>query len=93
MSHFSVDENDDMSELRIYPNPAKEILTIVLPANNENKSSLEIFNILGNKVLNRNINPTNGSISLDVSSLAPGVYIIKIISGSHNWTEHVVIQN
>lgn len=93
MSHFSIDENDDMSELRIYPNPAKEILTIVLPANNENKSSLEIFNILGNKVLNRNINPTNGSISLDVSSLAPGVYIIKIISGSHNWTEHVVIQN
>jgi hypothetical protein len=58
--------NDFKSQLSIYPNPTSDYLNI-----NE-KHNYEVFNLMGQKVLNGN------SKKIDVRNLISGVYIISI---------------
>jgi len=62
----------------VYPSPASDILNIVL-SSNEEKISLNLFNAIGQKIKNiENIAATgNQLISMDVSSLATGVYVLE----------------
>lgn len=63
--------DSENSFVRIYPNPARDILYIKTPGNNA--ISIDIFNTLGQNVLSeRNVK------DVDVSSLDKGTYIIKV---------------
>jgi uncharacterized delta-60 repeat protein len=64
-----------INQLNIYPNPAKDILNV---ANTNNFSNYEIFNLLGSKIISGTI--TNGQIM--VSHLTSGIYIVKIKDGN-----------
>jgi len=61
----------DISEVKLYPNPAKDYVEL---ENLEIGNQIEIFNSVGQKVLDLNY-PTNGKI--DISNLFPGVYFLK----------------
>lgn len=62
----------------IYPNPAQSMIVIETNLIHP-KSDYSIFNMMGSEVLNgKLLNDTN--ISLDISSLHPGIYLIQIIS-------------
>ncbi|MFT4987065.1 MAG: putative repeat protein (TIGR01451 family), partial [Flavobacteriales bacterium] len=75
-----------LNKLVIYPNPAQNSTTIVLELSKakyldyETISTMEVYDIIGNK--NHSVNYTIGeqSIQLDVSSLEAGVYIVKVIN-------------
>ncbi|APY08230.1 hypothetical protein BWZ20_07910 [Winogradskyella sp. J14-2] len=70
----------DSGQIKLYPNPTKSDL--FLSFNNLNiEETFEIYNILGKrlKVINAN---TQGTLKIDVSSLASGLYIIKNKSSS-----------
>ena len=54
-----------------YPNPVKDILTIETQKPVE---KIEVFDLSGKKVLN-----VSGQKQLDMSSLAPGTYMVRII--------------
>ena len=62
-------------ELEVYPNPSKSNISISL-ANNKKIQKLEIYNILGEKIISK-INNNVSKINLDVSSLSSGIYFIK----------------
>jgi hypothetical protein len=66
-----IEVNDNLTSF--YPNPVKNTLYLV---NNEKIEKVEIFNLLGQSVLSKNINAIEGTI--DVSDLADGSYIVKI---------------
>ncbi len=64
------------SSLKIYPNPATDVLTIevIQGADKTNKmKTFHVFNILGKQVLTGNLNQ-----SVDISSLSNGTYIVKV---------------
>ncbi len=64
------------ANIALYPNPAKNTLTVAFA---ENISKTEIFNTLGQLVLR---NYANGKeIKLDVSTLAAGQYFVKVYAG------------
>ena len=63
----------EISNLKYYPNPANDILTL---ENTENISSVSIHNLLGQQVAS--INPNATVVKLDVSKLNSGTYIVKI---------------
>ena len=68
---------DDFSlfNVKIYPNPLKDILHI----SSEYKiSEIEIFNLLGQKIVNKNLNTFETSV--DLSMLPQGNYVLKIKS-------------
>lgn len=58
--------------VKYYPNPAANVLNFTSP---EMVSNVQIFNLIGQKVLERKLNATEGQI--DISSLAPGNYLVQ----------------
>jgi hypothetical protein len=55
----------------VYPNPAQNAISIVLPASTE-LSEAAIYTITGQKVLT-----TTNSQNIDISSLVAGTYFLK----------------
>jgi uncharacterized repeat protein (TIGR03803 family) len=72
-----VDENDMLKFLNIYPNPATNKINIVNTGNLQKETIVSIFNIQGEQVFSNTFTNQN-SMDIDVSSLAKGVYMVKI---------------
>jgi len=80
-------ENNAFQETNFYPNPVK--------GNNLNINAIkslevEIFNILGKRVLFDRVNPNKQNI--DVSSLKRGIYLIKLNSLNESITKKLIRQ-
>lgn len=58
--------------LKMYPNPATNNLTIDGINSIEN---IEVYNIIGQRVIN--LNPKSTSVTLNVSGLQKGIYVVK----------------
>ena len=61
--------------LKIYPNPAKEQITVSMPFNGNENVDIKIFNMLGVNVLSQQA--AGEQINVDVRSLPAGVYIVR----------------
>lgn len=86
LATLSVD-NAIASKFRVYPNPAKDVLTI--DSRNINISSINVFNVLGTKVLERKELSDN---QLDVSSLSNGIYFLKISAENATVTKKFIVE-
>ena len=69
----------------VYPNPASETLTIT----NANKSDISIYNLLGEVVLTTKC--SNANATINVSGLAMGTYILKVVTAKGVVTKKIVI--
>lgn len=75
----------ETAKIRMYPNPASTDLTI---ENSENIDSITILNTLGQEVMKK-ANATS-SITLSISDLQSGVYIVKIVSAGNTSTQRFI---
>lgn len=78
--------NDDFSlfnSISIYPNPAKNKLNIVIPNLLNLDGSYQIYNTLGQVIATRKIS-TQNDLSIDVSNLSNGVYMINLTLEGQN---------
>lgn len=73
--------------LSIYPNPASGQKVYVTTRENKAKK-VEIYNVLGKNVLSANLTGNE----LNISSLDPGVYIMKIQEGKSSATRKLVVR-
>ena len=64
---------DEFSSFRAYPNPVKNMLHIDLNA--AKTTTIEIYNILGKKVISKVIQDSG---NINTQNLSPGIYILKI---------------
>jgi hypothetical protein len=91
MSGTGLPESGTFS-FRIFPNPASADVTVDLQGiAAEVPSWLELSGIRGNRIYTRTITG-QGTISLPLSGLPPGVYCIRIISGDRVQTRMLVKQ-
>ena len=75
--------------LQVYPNPGRGQFFIT----SENKNStIEILNVLGEKVYRQTISDTGTVISIDISSSPKGIYFIKASSGITVVTRKLIVQ-
>ena len=80
--------------MRIFPNPVDnnvkaEISQLVFG----DRVKMEVFNSAGQLVWQQEENAYDGySVDIDTSGLAPGIYIMRVISGDMSATESIVIQ-
>ena len=75
------------TSVKIYPNPASTSITL------ENESAIEsvsIYNVVGQEV--KTAAPNSNTITLDISNLETGVYVIKSISEGRTSTSKFVKQ-
>jgi hypothetical protein len=80
-------------ELNIYPNPARDHITLEMKAANNAVVQLQMVNVVGKVVLEKQVNTTNDRITLNVSDFSQGVYFIRTsIDGSNAKVHKVIIK-
>jgi hypothetical protein len=71
---YGISENDITSPLHIYPDPARDMITIEYPET----STLELYNL--QEQLMTSCQMKNGKADINISSLSPGLYLMKFTS-------------
>jgi hypothetical protein len=64
--------------ISIYPNPARESVTII-PARNLN-ADLQVYNSLGETLISKSALSLTGNYQLDISNLKTGIYFVRVNS-------------
>ncbi|MBQ7984242.1 MAG: T9SS type A sorting domain-containing protein, partial [Bacteroidales bacterium] len=80
-------EMENISE--IYPNPAKEQVSVTL--NNNQPLYYRIVNLKGQVMQTGKINASNGAVNMDVSSLKSGNYWVVFTDGNFSATRKLVV--
>ncbi|MFM9985754.1 MAG: T9SS type A sorting domain-containing protein [Flavobacteriales bacterium] len=75
--------------ISIYPNPAKDILSISTPTA-WNNVSLELYDVRGNLI--RSISISGGINQISVEDLSAGTYAVKVQCGDHLLTQKIIVQ-
>ena len=73
------------SDIYLYPNPAKEILSIHFPSNLGLPNSYTISNGLGQKINQKEVSKET-DLTINTSSLSKGVYFITVVKDGQNKT-------
>lgn len=77
---------EKMGKINIYPNPATNIISYELPANES--AIIDIYDLMGVKCSTTKSVSANGSI--DVSGLKSGVYMVKITANNKTAIQKIV---
>ena len=68
----------DISEIKIYPTIAKDIITVVSP-NISFKGNVKVYNLLGVEMLKTSVNIESGATkSINISQLSKGIYFVLV---------------
>lgn len=73
--------------LNLYPNPITNG-KVYIATKNDSEKEIQIFDVLGKKVFHTQLNTRE----LNISSLSPGVYIIKIREEESTATRKLIIR-
>jgi hypothetical protein len=72
----AVEKNDGSSEVKVYPNPASEMLRVDSGKNSFNKLNLHIFNLEGKIIFTQAISQSKQQI--DIKKLDRGLYVYEL---------------
>ncbi|RRO21411.1 T9SS type A sorting domain-containing protein [Flavobacteriaceae bacterium 14752] len=92
-STLSTNENSELGQLNIYPNPASDKVTIANPLNTS-LEEISIYDLSGKKIktiTREAFDSSLSQISVDVSDMTNGTYLIQINSKEHSTTKKLVI--
>lgn len=84
----SLGANDfDSLNFSVYPNPVKDVLNVSF---GQNITSVEVYNLLGQKVLAKTLNASEGQI--EMNSLSEGTYLVRFATENSSKTIKIIKQ-
>jgi hypothetical protein len=85
---------DDGREFRLFPNPAQSFIQLEMdPGMTLNlRTSVQIIDVNGRVLIQRTIEPWESQIILEVDSLKPGLYVLRVGNKSFSQTARIIIQ-
>ena len=81
-------QSSDFSDFGLFPNPCGNVVTIALNAIHQN-TTIEILDISGKKI--RDIETSVKNVSVDVSDLTKGLYLVKVNTGISTYVKKLVV--
>ena len=80
-SAVGLEEIDGLNDLSIYPNPSSDVLNITIDLSEAMDASIEMFDVTGRMVFNKNLNSIVGRTveQLNVNGLASGLYDLHLV--------------
>ena len=87
--------NNNQADMRVVPNPNNGSFVVTGTMGSDNEVSLEVTDLIGQVVYKTAVLPKNGLINEQVQltkSIANGMYILNLRSGSDNKVFHVVVE-
>lgn len=79
-------EDSNLEDFTIYPNPASEKITLVIPYFED--VNIDIYSLLGEKIQNQEI--SSKQTQIDISNLSSGVYLLKFSNGKEIFTQKLI---
>ena len=67
------------SYLKVYPNPAEDLVTVELNSSTGDQTSIEVYSLDGRLCLKVDNSGNNIKASIDVSALSSGAYVVKLV--------------
>ena len=81
-------------DMLIFPNPAKESVSIEVKGSKGKQVDIKVFDRLGVLRLERSVKPSTARISLDVSSLSHGYYYVRVqVEGKYMGVKTLIISH
>jgi hypothetical protein len=85
-------EDISANGLNVYPNPSAGKLTVRI-SNFSNSTTLEVFNLLGERMNANMAEVGTGVFSIDLSHVANGIYMVQVKDGNMVSTQRVTISH
>lgn len=79
-------------QVRVYPNPVRSQAFVKINMPSRENVELNVYNLLGQNMIHRNHNLQSETLTLNVSDLASGVYIVEVKAGKERFTQKIVKQ-
>jgi len=81
------------SPLSVFPNPAKDDLTISLSGQVVGETQLTLFNLEGATIYEMSLNANQGaeSYTINISDFMPGLYVLIVRNGNEFYRQELVI--
>ncbi len=96
LAGWSVDNHEavnPMTTTRVYPNPVSNELFIEVNASQSSEMNISVFNLMGQKVMEKNVNVNTGinTPSINTSDLNSGIYFVTVkANGFENTMKFIV---
>jgi hypothetical protein len=74
-----VNDNEIARDIKIYPNPANNSITVEYSFNNTQKGQIEVYNLTGRKIVSQLLNGNENRVILNTNNWESGIYTYKII--------------
>jgi hypothetical protein len=78
LANNSITTTSEPQTVHVYPNPAKDELTISISSESVNNYKVELIDLLGKIVLTENVNAN--LYSLPLKGIDPGIYICRVLN-------------
>ena len=81
-------------DFNLFPNPTDGKINLVLSEGLQGKATVEVYNLLGERMMNKSIGHTlkGEALSLDLSHLVSGLYIIKLSTENGSCSKKVSVR-
>jgi hypothetical protein len=92
---ISVEENEDVSGVTIYPNPTTDNLNINFVSKENQNVTINVIGVDGGLVFSENLTTKVGQASrttVDFANLAKGIYMVQLVGANSSLTERVIVQ-
>ena len=86
-----INDINESNLISVFPQPAKNNLSIQVKLNNNEVNTLDLYNSQGKILLSTVLNKNSENINLDVSGFKSGIYFIKVHSKNNLYTKKVQI--
>lgn len=81
-----------IDKIKLYPNPASEVLNYEFELEHPEKGNVKIYSILGQTLKEFSVNHKLSSGTVDISSFSKGVYLFELcIDGKQKITKQFVV--
>ncbi|WP_299890602.1 T9SS type A sorting domain-containing protein [uncultured Lacinutrix sp.] len=82
----------DINSFSLYPNPAKDIVTIKLNSIVNGETSIDVIDIQGKRIINKVLSNQTQELQLNVSNLEAGVYFVKLKNNDNETIKKLVVE-
>ena len=87
---IAIDETESHDSFLVYPNPASDVVYITVPGKHE--TSVVFYNLIGQRVINRNFASGQSLLNINISTLRNGIYFCAVTTERKTVTKKVVIK-
>jgi len=85
---------NNLSNIRVYPNPASSILYVSIPLENEADLNISLLDLTGKEIIRKehDFSVQRNPVTLDLNDLSPGMYFLRVNDGQHSFTKKIIVE-